>query len=115
MRRFRTMGLLLERNPITSYKNNDTLSAQLFLDLYKAVVFMTSSRIRPDAITGREHDARPPGELARQVARLQQSLKLGAVGGATIKAYVGASHAVHATAEQLWESHVRQETSHPRF
>ena len=36
----------------------------------------------------------------------QQSLKLGAVGRATIKAGVGASLADHATAEQLWESYV---------
>ena len=47
---------------------------------------------RPHAISCPEHEARPPSELARCVAVGQQSLKLGAVGRANIKADVGASH-----------------------
>ena len=39
-----------------------------------------------------QHDLGPPGKLARCVAVAQQSLKLSAVGGAQVKADVGASH-----------------------
>ena len=47
---------------------------------------------RPHAIRCRKYDTRPPGEFARRVAVGLQSLKLGGVGGAKIKADVGASH-----------------------
>ena len=41
---------------------------------------------------GRQHDLGSPGKLARRVAGVQQNLKLSAVGGAKVKADVGASH-----------------------
>lgn len=47
---------------------------------------------RPHAISCRKYDNRPPGEFARRVAVGMQSLRLGAVSGAKIKADVGASH-----------------------
>lgn len=40
-----------------------------------------------------QHDPGPPGELPRGVAVAQQSLKLGAIGGAKVKADVGTPHA----------------------
>jgi hypothetical protein len=46
----------------------------------------------PRAVSCRQHDPGPPGKLARCVAVAQQSLKLSAVGGAKVKADVGASH-----------------------
>ena len=47
---------------------------------------------RPLTVRRRQHDLGPPGKLARRVAVAQQSLKLSAVGGAKVKADVGASH-----------------------
>lgn len=45
------------------------------------------------AVRRRKHNPGSPGELARRVAVAQQSLKLGAIGGAKVQADVEASHA----------------------
>ncbi len=45
------------------------------------------------AVRRRKHNPGSPGELARRVAVAQQSWKLGAIGGAKLKADVEASHA----------------------
>ena len=47
---------------------------------------------RPCIIGRRKDDARAPSEFARRVAVGAQSFKLSAVGGAKVKADVGASH-----------------------
>ncbi len=44
------------------------------------------------AVSGRQHDVRPPSELARRIAVGAQSFKLSAVDGAKVKADVGISH-----------------------